>query len=146
MYGAVPYFAESGLPAGDIFNDLFVRVYSIEAFDNFTRAHPHVPLSSYVDDDAMTTEGSTEKEALERMVSACASMYVIFRDELKVGLQADKLTTFGSSLQIARKLGKLLGNMAGKVTNSTVGLGMDLALGQARSARNALWKRRKRYT
>eukprot|EP00959_Pyramimonas_sp_CCMP1952_P221467 4629491-Pyramimonas_sp.AAC.1 len=102
-----------------MFNDLFVRVYSAGAFDRFCSSHPQVARSSHADDDALTTEGSTEAEALEKMVQACASMFVAFRDELKVGLQGDKLTTFGSSLGIAEKLGRLLGQTAGIVTNST---------------------------
>eukprot|EP00959_Pyramimonas_sp_CCMP1952_P182042 3806212-Pyramimonas_sp.AAC.1 len=73
---------------------------------------------------------------------AGAAMYIIFRDYLKVQLQADKLTTFASSLPLARKLGRLLGGMAGTVTNSAVVLGTDLATGQRRGAKNAGWKRR----
>eukprot|EP00959_Pyramimonas_sp_CCMP1952_P066523 1388798-Pyramimonas_sp.AAC.1 len=118
MYDANPYFALSGLPAGGMFNDPFARVYSVGAFDRFCSSHPQVALSSCVDGGVLTTEGSTEAEALENMVQACASMSVIFRDELKVGLQGDKLTTFGSSSGIAKKLGRLLGQMAGTVTNS----------------------------
>eukprot|EP00959_Pyramimonas_sp_CCMP1952_P178747 3736121-Pyramimonas_sp.AAC.1 len=132
-------------PLAAFFYDLFVRVYSLEAFDGYTLANPLAPLSSYVDDDALTTQADTEQEALSRMVQACAHMYVIFRDSLMVGLQADKFTTFGSSLSLARKLGTLLGQKAGLVTNSTVSLGTDLAPGQVRSARNALWKRRSRF-
>eukprot|EP00959_Pyramimonas_sp_CCMP1952_P470795 9497293-Pyramimonas_sp.AAC.1 len=103
MYNANPYFALSGLPAGGIFNDLFVRVYSACAFDRFCSSHSQVTLSSCVDDDALTTEGSTEAEALGKMVM----------------LACDILTAFGSSFGIAKKLGRLLGQMAGTVTNST---------------------------
>ena len=27
------FFATNGLPAGDIFNDIFVKAYQVEAFD-----------------------------------------------------------------------------------------------------------------
>eukprot|EP00959_Pyramimonas_sp_CCMP1952_P302869 6336746-Pyramimonas_sp.AAC.1 len=44
-------FAESGLPAGDIFNDVLVKVYAIFEFDMWSQKHPEVSLGSYVDDD-----------------------------------------------------------------------------------------------
>eukprot|EP00959_Pyramimonas_sp_CCMP1952_P061418 1283390-Pyramimonas_sp.AAC.1 len=61
------------------------------------------------------------------MSKAAAAMIIVFRDYLHVQLQADKLTTFASSVQLARKLGALLGGLAGNVTNSAVVLGSDLA-------------------
>ena len=83
--------------------------FTVEGFDQFTLDHPLVHLSSYVDDDSLTTEGETEIEVLDRMSKAAAAMFILFRDYLHVQLQAEKLTTFASSVPLARKLGKLLG-------------------------------------
>eukprot|EP00959_Pyramimonas_sp_CCMP1952_P444422 9304919-Pyramimonas_sp.AAC.1 len=61
QYGLVPLFGSSGLPAGDVFNDIFVRVYSIGAFDRFIVEHPEVWLSSYVDDNSVTSDGTEQQ-------------------------------------------------------------------------------------
>eukprot|EP00959_Pyramimonas_sp_CCMP1952_P382670 8018528-Pyramimonas_sp.AAC.1 len=125
-----------------MFNDLYVRVYSIEAFDQFTLDYPRVHLASYVDTNSLTAVGDTDNEVLSEISQAAAAMYIRFRHYLRVQFQADKLTTFASSLPLAQELAGLLGGMAGFVTNSAVVLGRDIAMGQKRSSRNRLWKRK----
>jgi len=142
-YSALPYFASSGLPAGDIFNDIMVRVYSIEAFDTYVAENPDIVLSSYVDDDSVTTSGS-EQQVLSTVARAAASLFILFRDELHVGIQPEKVSTFASSLSLAKKIAALLGQYAGQVTNSVVSLGTDFAPGQRRGAKRGLWKRKQR--
>eukprot|EP00959_Pyramimonas_sp_CCMP1952_P311557 6520331-Pyramimonas_sp.AAC.1 len=44
-FHTVALFASSGLPAGDVFNDAFVKVHALEAVDAFTMRHPTVRLS-----------------------------------------------------------------------------------------------------
>eukprot|EP00959_Pyramimonas_sp_CCMP1952_P353382 7403671-Pyramimonas_sp.AAC.1 len=71
----VALFAQSGLPAGDIFNDAFVKVYAIGAFDAFTARFPHpIRLSSYVDDDTIMATG-TKADLLKLVPDAAEDFY-----------------------------------------------------------------------
>eukprot|EP00959_Pyramimonas_sp_CCMP1952_P406562 8521066-Pyramimonas_sp.AAC.1 len=49
--------AGHGLPAGDIFDDVFVKVYAVFEFDLWSNRNPGVSLGSYVDDDAVSAHG-----------------------------------------------------------------------------------------
>ena len=54
-------YARCGLPAGDIFNDVFVKSYAIASFDRFVARNLSIRLSSYVDDDTVNAVGSFEE-------------------------------------------------------------------------------------
>ena len=66
-------------------------------------------------------------ELVPELQAAAGSLYQVFTYDLKVGLACDKLVTFASSLPLAQRLGRALGQLAGTVTTSTVSLGVDLA-------------------
>eukprot|EP00959_Pyramimonas_sp_CCMP1952_P013665 288647-Pyramimonas_sp.AAC.1 len=51
LFHPMQIFAASGLPAGDIFNDAFVKVYATDAFDAFTLRHGSIRLSSHIGND-----------------------------------------------------------------------------------------------
>ena len=53
-------FAECGLPAGDIYNDVFVKVYAMFEFDLWSSRNPGVYLGSYVDDDTVSAYGPVQ--------------------------------------------------------------------------------------
>eukprot|EP00959_Pyramimonas_sp_CCMP1952_P296477 6202211-Pyramimonas_sp.AAC.1 len=72
-HSPLPLFAESGLPAGDIYNDVFVKVYTLFEFDQFAIRNPRVPLGSHIDDDTILTFGEEEK-SIQDLVRAAYDM------------------------------------------------------------------------
>eukprot|EP00975_Prorocentrum_lima_P060661 12727078-Prorocentrum_lima.AAC.1 len=59
----VAVFSSRGLPAGDIFNDIFVKIYCVGAYDSYTKLHKEVRLAVYVDDNTITYQGPVDTVA-----------------------------------------------------------------------------------
>ena len=139
------FYARNGLPAGDIFNDVFVKAYAMAAFDRFVHRNPSVRLASYVDDDTINAVGTFDE--VRRAIKAAASdLKQVFADDLKVQLALPKLCSVASSQALAEKVQKDLKELAGTVGRSAVNLGVDYAPAVARCTPFAGRKRRERYS
>eukprot|EP00959_Pyramimonas_sp_CCMP1952_P107396 2245368-Pyramimonas_sp.AAC.1 len=121
----VAYFACSGLPAGDVFNDAFVNAYALESFDAFTIG---------------------SKSSLPRDVpEAAADVHRMSKLELKADISDSKAIIIASSQSLARSLAHQLdvrGLPKCTVTSNSLTTGVDFSPGQRRSAKGALQKRR----
>ena len=135
-------FAKCGLPAGDAFNDVFVKAYALTAFDGFVARHPSVQLCSFVDDDTLTCSGR-EEDVLDNLAAAGADFFEVLSGELKVELSEDKLATSGSHHMLVKKLHmRLAPCYQGVASMSASNLGMDFAPGVARAKGQAVRKSR----
>ena len=144
-YSTTLLFARCGLPAGDIFNDAFVKAYALEPFDRFVVRNPLVKLVSFVDDDTLTHCGP-EAEVQQVLVEAAEDFHEVLTDELHVSLSQDKLATVASSMQVAKRLHmKLCPSYAGRAAASAENLGVDFCPGGRRAAKGGCTKRRKRF-
>ena len=126
-------YATRGLPAGDIFNDVFVRAYCIQAYDGFTIRHPRVSLCSYVDDEGVMAEGSI-RDVTRNLKAAALDLHRVMTDQLHVGLAAEKMATVGSSRKAFLSIRDALGPLAGDAGYSACNLGVDFAPGAARAS------------
>ena len=113
-YSPKALFAESGLPAGSAWNDVYVRAYALAPFDRFILANPLVSLGSYVDDDGIIASG-TVHQALTRGWASAEALHLCFKHELKVGLALDKSFTIGSFPKLATVFAAGLTDLAGTV-------------------------------
>ena len=136
-------YARRGLPAGDIFNDAFVKAYALEPFDWFVANNPKVTLDSYVDDDTVLCEG-TEEEVVQTLVEAAHALHEVFQEHLGVGLALDKVASVSSSMRVARTLRSRLASLAGVPVPCVENLGVDFAPGRPRGSTGCGVKRRKR--
>ena len=133
-------YAMNGLPAGSCFNDIFVRVYAIKAFDGFVERNPKVDLSSYIDDDTVSGYGKAD-DVIDDLSTAAQDLHEVVSQELGVGLAPDKLMTFASDAETSRRLGEQLGILAGTVGAHVISLGCDLAPGGRRNKKGHLKRR-----
>jgi hypothetical protein len=122
------------LPAGDTFNDVFVRAYALPSFDKFVARNPNVTLHSYVDDDTVMAHGP-EHEVLDTLEAAASDMSQIFKVDLGVGLSMGKLVSVASNQALANTLAARLGGLGGIPQTSAPNLGVDFAPGVGRSTR-----------
>ena len=144
IYSKELLFARSGLPAGDIFNDAFVKAYALEPFDRFVVRNPRVKLLSFVDDDTITANG-LPGQVLEDLGCAGEDFHRVLCDELKLGLAKDKLMTVGSDWRFTQRLhSRLNPAFAGTPSLAAVNLGVDFSPGVYRSAKRAAQKRNQR--
>ena len=131
-------YAIRGLPAGDIFNDCFVKCFAQEEFQAFSLRHPLVTLDSYVDDDTLACEADTEEEVLVRLTAAAADLEQVLVKELEVDVSYGKGATVASSPGLLARLVKALGKMAGAGRQTTPNLGVDFCTGGRRSMNSNL--------
>ncbi len=114
-------YASRGLPAGDTFNDAFVRAYAPPSFARFVARNPSVSLSSYVDDDTVMAHGP-EAELLDNLEAAALDMSAVSKDELGFGLSMGKLVSVASNQALANKLAARLGVLGGNPPTSSLSL------------------------
>ena len=62
-------FADGGLPAGDVFNDIAIKIHAVQEFDQLLVRQPNIDFLSYIDDSAFGIS-SSDREFTKRMAIA----------------------------------------------------------------------------
>ena len=107
--------ASNGLPAGDIFNHIFIRAYACHPFNGFIIRNSSVALDSYIDDDSLRCAAPSRLEMRTLLSRAAIDLQQVFENELFVGLSWDKLATVSSDRRLADQLKEDLKRLAGTV-------------------------------
>ena len=76
-------YARCGLPAGDMFNDAFVKADALSSFDSFIYRNPDVTLAPYVDDAGINMVGE-ETHIVRGLKLAALDLRNVFTSGLEV--------------------------------------------------------------
>ena len=121
-----------GVVAGCSFADLWVRVYTLEAYSAFASRHPKVRLDTYVDDLHVEAVGK-EASVINSLRAAAQDLEECIELELGGEISLPKAATIASTEGLRNKLRKALRKYAGKGGVSTRNLGIDDAGGELRA-------------
>eukprot|EP00959_Pyramimonas_sp_CCMP1952_P072282 1509586-Pyramimonas_sp.AAC.1 len=111
---------------------LMLRFMCSSLFDKFLERNRDVGLASHVDDDTVSAHASPD-HVVEVLEKAADDLHRVLREDLGIGLAADKRLTFASSPALSLRIGRRLGTLAGTVGTHVVSLGVDLAPGSKRN-------------
>ena len=131
--------------AGCAIATCLVKLYCLPVLDSVVRLHPRVTLDVFFDDSDQSAQG-TPSEARRLIVAAGRT----FTEEAQKHLRArfaDKKTAIVSSHQkLALRVARQLGLQKEAVQTQTVGLGVDVSAGKARTVTSARRRGYKKFS
>ena len=65
-HGARPRHSLRGVPAGDSYSDICIKVHAVEEYDRYVSLRSYVDVSSFTDDSSIGVEGRTAEYVIER--------------------------------------------------------------------------------
>ena len=140
-------FPRRSIVPGCGFAATFAKVYTLEAYDKYDRDNPEVALDNFLDDNAVSAEGTEKKAVKEAVVRGAKALKKTVEKELGCELAKGKTHVVASSASLAKQISKEIGkSMGGKDLNAATNLGIDCGAGKRRRPLGRGCKRTKRLT
>ncbi len=151
MAGAVSQvlYAWTGVAAGCGLAGAFIQAYVVPPFDHMvldirSNFGDRLRFTGYIDDLGLGATG-TPMEVEHALKEGSIILGDVVSNELDCHIEVAKAAVVASSRELAKRLVKTIGKMAGPLRTAAQNLGIDYAPGRRRSAHNKGSKRVARY-
>ena len=127
-----PLFANRGVVAGCGFATTWVKVYCVEAFDEFKRRHPLINIDAYIDDITLSITTGSQQLTEDLLVAAAEDLARLIKDELDCEIAKEKSVVISSNDDMAKRLADRLQCVGAVPAASAANLGVDFSCGRKR--------------
>ncbi len=134
-----------GVVAGCGYATTLMKVYCLEPFDDYIKKEGDEggDFDAYIDDFAITIEGETITDVVERMDTAQQALKEVIEVDLEAVVAVGKAGLITTSEELARRLRARIGPLAGEEGVHAANLGHDLLGGRRRTKKRKKARRRR---